>query len=337
MDKEKRLETVGELRKYLDEKFKVVVPMEFKGKEYMGDIARKLNDALQNDRKEIFMDAGMVALSAEVGEPRFVGEIVITYTEIDKLGQKTSEKTMPLLGFDFNEKKEDFIVKKMFFKPVPYVNDECSLCDAAQLNILIRMANKAETLDRQVEILDSQIEAIQLTQRILHAEAEDAITKREDAIEKLISSDTFANILGFPANMCLQHYVETSEELATLIENKEEISKKILSELKELNLWSEEEKENDSFEKRYTRMVYVKRASQKHAEEVFIKEYGEKKFYKMLNGLFATLSDICTDVFDDYCGEDFSEYMINRLIREREDKRKEEKKSRKENDFHLVQ
>ena len=47
----------------------MVVPMEFKGKEYMGDITKKLTDAFQNDRKEIFMDAGMIGMSTEVGPP----------------------------------------------------------------------------------------------------------------------------------------------------------------------------------------------------------------------------------------------------------------------------
>ena len=43
--------------------------MEFKGKEYMGDITKKLTDAFQNERKEIFMEASMIGMSTEVGPP----------------------------------------------------------------------------------------------------------------------------------------------------------------------------------------------------------------------------------------------------------------------------
>lgn len=337
MDNEKRLETIGELKRYLDEKFKMVVPIEFKGKEYMGDIAKKLTDALQNDRKEIFIEAGMIGMSTEVGHPFYVGSVVVTYTEIDKHGKRTPERTMPILGFDFNEKHAGLIVKKMSFEPVPFISDECSLCDAAQMDILLSMANKTEVLDRQLEVLDNQIEDIRRIQSILYAESSDAISRRDAMIEKLISSDTFAKVLGFPANMCLQFYTDTSDEVAALIKNKEEVSKKILSELKECNLWSEEEKENDSFEKRYIRMVYVKRATKKQAEEVFAKEYGEKKFRKMLGGLCETLEDICGDVLDDYCDEDFSEFFLEQMIGKREPEGKADEIIRKKHDFHLVQ
>lgn len=338
MDKEKRLETVGELRRYLDEKFKMVVPMEFKGKESMGNIVKKLTNMLQNDRKEISVNNGTVSLRTELGEQFFVGFIVLTYTEVDKHGMGTFADRMPLFSFDFKEKHTDFIVKGISFEPVPFVNDECSLYDAAQVDILLSMANKAEVLDRQVEILDNQIEDIQRIQSILCAEGRDAAAERETMIEKLISSDTFAKVLGFPANMCLQFYTETSDEIAALIKNKEEVSKKMLSKLKECNLWSEEEKENDSFEKRYIRMVYVKRASQKHAEEVFIGEYGEKKFYKMLDRLYETLEEICADVFDDYCDEDgFSDYLSNLMGSEKEALERENEMNRKKHNFHLVQ
>lgn len=244
---------------------------------------------------------------------------------------------MPILGFDFNEKHAGLIVKKMSFEPIPFVSDECSLCDAAQMDIVLSMSNKAEVLDRQLEVLDNQIEDIQRIQGILYAEVSDAISKREAMIEKLISSDTFAKVLGFPANVCLQFYTDTSDEVAALIKNKEEVSKKILSELKERNLWSEEEKENDSFEKRYIRMVYVKRATRKQAEETFIKEYGEKRFRKMLGGLYETLEDICGDVLDDYCDEDFSEFFLEQMIGKREPEGKADEIIRKKHDFHLVQ
>ncbi len=337
MDKEKRLETIGELKRYLDEKFKMVVPMEFKGKEYMGDIARKLNDALQNDREEISVNNGTVSLCTELGEQFFVGFIVLTYTEVDKHGIETFADRIPLFSFDFKEKHTGFIVKGIYFEPVPFVNDECSLYDAAQIDILLSMANKAEVLDRQLEVLDNQIEDIRRIQSILYAEGSDAAAEREIMIEKLISSDTFAKVLGFPANMCLQFYTETSDEIAALIKNKEEISKRILSDLKECNLWSEEENEDDSFEKRYIRMVYVKRATRKHAEEVFTKEYGEKRFRKMLNRLYVTLEDICGDVLDDYCDEDFSDFFLERLMGEREAGGKTDEIIRKRHDFRLVQ
>lgn len=85
-------------------------------------------------------------------------------------------------------------------------------------------------------------------------------------------------------------------------------------------------------------MVYVQRATKKQAEGVFIKEYGEKKFRKLFNGLCETLEDICGDVLDDYCeGEDFSEFFFDQLMGEREPEGKAGEIIRKKHDFHLVQ